>query len=115
MFVEQPGIAGPIASALIYFSYNFTVNQVRENPDVWKIALGIHVASWLAQFYGHGVHERRAPALFDSLGQAFRTAPLFVVLEILFKLGYKGEYYKKVQAHVDEEVKKFRASQQKSK
>ena len=115
MFVEQPGIGGPIASVLIFFSYNFSINQVRDNPDIWRIALGIHIFSWLAQFYGHGVHEKRAPALFDSLGQAFRTAPLFVILEILFKLGYKSEYFARVQTHVDQEVKKFRESQQKSK
>jgi uncharacterized membrane protein YGL010W len=31
-----------------------------------KVAL-IHVGSWIAQFYGHGVHEKRAPALLDNL------------------------------------------------
>lgn len=31
-----------------------------------KIAIA-HVGTWIAQFYGHGVHEKRAPALLDNL------------------------------------------------
>jgi uncharacterized membrane protein YGL010W len=27
----------------------------------------LHVGSWIAQFYGHGAHEKRAPALLDNL------------------------------------------------
>jgi hypothetical protein len=36
------------------------------------IAGALHVFTWIAQFYGHGVHEKRAPALLDNLvGGAF--------------------------------------------
>lgn len=46
-------------------------------------AIGVHVVSWIAQFYGHGVHEGRAPALLDNLfqvrfhGQTSTAAVLF--------------------------------------
>lgn len=36
----------------------------------WQIALGVHIFAWIVQFYGHGVHEGRAPALLDSLLQS---------------------------------------------
>lgn len=54
-----------------------------------QIALGIHIVCWLAQFYGHAVHEKRAPALMDNLLQALVLAPFFVVFEVAFALGYK--------------------------
>ena len=44
------------------------------------IAIGVHIASWLAQFIGHGIYEGRAPALLDNLVQAIFLAPLFVWL-----------------------------------
>lgn len=54
-----------------------------------QLAVGVHVVCWLAQFYGHAVHEKRAPALFDNLLQALVLAPFFVVYEIAFWLGFK--------------------------
>lgn len=37
------------------------------NPDhVFNAAL-LHGASWVAQFLGHGLAEKRAPALMDNL------------------------------------------------
>ena len=27
----------------------------------------IHIVGWIAQLYGHGVHEGRSPALLDNL------------------------------------------------
>ena len=40
------------------------------------IAGALHAISWIAQFYGHGVHEKRAPALLDNLiGGAFHASP----------------------------------------
>jgi uncharacterized membrane protein YGL010W len=32
-------------------------------------ALYLHILSWIMQFAGHGLFERRAPALLDSLVQ----------------------------------------------
>jgi 2-hydroxy fatty acid dioxygenase len=65
-------------------------------------ALAIHVVSWIMQFYGHGVYEKRKPALLDSLHQALTLAPLFVWLELLFSLGYNPAMAKKI----DEDAKK---------
>ena len=53
--------------------------------------LAVFVLSWLLQFYGHGVHEGRAPALLDNLLGAVVLAPLFVFIEVLFCFGYRPE------------------------
>jgi Protein of unknown function (DUF962) len=43
----------------------------------------VHAAGWMAQFWGHAVHEGRAPALRDNLFQALLAAPLFVLLKLV--------------------------------
>lgn len=73
----------------------------------WHVALPIHIAAWILQFIGHGVFERRKPALFDSLDQAIVTAPMFVLLECLFPLGYRPQLYKRVMKQVKINVKAF--------
>ena len=52
--------------------------------------------------------EGRAPALLDSWHQALITAPLFVVLEVLFFLGYRAQFYQDCMAEVRLEINKFR-------
>lgn len=47
----------------------------------------VHVVAWLAQFYGHFVHEGRAPALLTNLNQALILAGAFVFIEGAFALG----------------------------
>jgi uncharacterized membrane protein YGL010W len=82
-----------------------TATAYASKPGSLGIAAAVHVVCWLAQFYGHGVHEGRAPALLDNLlgGEssphtgdaaveitlrvALVLAPLFVHYEVFFKLG----------------------------
>lgn len=35
--------------------------------DAYMYAWAVHIFCWIAQFYGHGVHEQRRPALFENL------------------------------------------------
>jgi uncharacterized membrane protein YGL010W len=58
-------LASPI---LLYASYSAT-KFLATNPNANKIALGIHIASWIFQFLGHGVAEKRSPKLMDNLVQ----------------------------------------------
>ena len=39
------------------------------NPNANKIALAIHIISWIFQFLGHGLAEKRSPKLLDNLVQ----------------------------------------------
>ena len=50
----------------------------------------------MKKFIGHAIYEKRKPALVDSLDQALITAPMFVLLEILFHAGYKPDLYDRV-------------------
>ncbi|XDD47814.1 DUF962 domain-containing protein [Leptospira sp. WS39.C2] len=71
------------------------------SQTAWTIfGLG-QVIGWGSQFYGHFVFEKSRPALFDNLFQALVSAPLFVVADVFFELGYRLELKKAV----DDELK----------
>lgn len=114
-FVEQPGIAGPLASGLVFGGYFATKHLNETFPEVWKIALLIHIFCWAAQIYAHQVYEKRAPAFLDNIVQALVMAPLFVLLEVLFMIGYKPELQKSVDSIATKNIREFRNSQQKTK
>ncbi|KAG8920934.1 hypothetical protein FRC00_009341 [Tulasnella sp. 408] len=63
------------------------------------------------QFIGHGVAEKRAPALLDNLLGALVLAPFFVHLEILFKFGFFPELQKRVNNGIGVEIAKFRRAE----
>ncbi|KAG5644578.1 hypothetical protein DXG03_008152 [Asterophora parasitica] len=71
----------------------------------------IHGVSWIAQFLGHGLAEKRAPALLDNLIGAVVLAPFFVHLEILFALGYRPEMHKRINNEIGKEITKIRKAQ----
>ncbi|KAK8049126.1 hypothetical protein PG994_010856 [Apiospora phragmitis] len=79
-----------------------------------QVAIATHIVCWLLQFVGHGAFEGRAPALLDNLFQAIFLAPLFVWLELLFKVGYRRELQRRVEKEVKVEIAKFRAQKEKS-
>ena len=83
--------------------------------DFIKLAVGVHIMAWIAQFYGHGVHEKRAPALLDNLLQALVLAPFFVAFEIAFALGYKPELKKSMDNRAGKNVRDLRAKEKKEK
>ncbi|KAJ7667716.1 hypothetical protein DFH06DRAFT_983759 [Mycena polygramma] len=74
-------------------------------------AIILHSCAWVAQFLGHGVAEKRAPALFDNLLGAVVLAPFFVHLEVLFKLGYRPELHKQLTNDIGKEITKIRKAE----
>ncbi|KAF2657118.1 DUF962-domain-containing protein [Lophiostoma macrostomum CBS 122681] len=76
-------------------------------------AAAIHVASWIAQFVGHGKYEGRKPALLDNLAQALFLAPLFVWYEALFGLGFYKGLKREVDAGVGRELARIKAEKEK--
>ena len=71
---------------------------------IFKLFLTIHIVGWIAQFFGHGQYERRAPALASNLLYA-NFGPFYVVFEYLNKVfGYRQsdveEYNKVVNADI---------------
>jgi len=97
-----------------------TATAFSYRSDAMAIAGILHFMSWIAQFLGHGLAEKRAPALVDNILGAVVLAPFFVHLEILFSLGYNPALHKRVQNGVGleiarigkEEAKKKRAAGQ---
>ena len=75
-----------------------------------QVAIGIHIFCWVAQIYSHKVYEGRSPALLDNLFQALFMAPIFVLMESFFMLGWNKEYRKKVQKKVDHAVAEWKKS-----
>jgi len=111
LYILLEPVAGTALSALLlagtaYGNHLTTVHGMTAN--FWAIA-GF-LASWIAQFLGHGMFEGRAPALLDNLFQALFLAPLFVWLEVLFVLGYRPELKKRVDKMALEDIAKYRES-----
>lgn len=81
-----------------------------ENTEykIRDIVLYLHITAWLAQFYGHGVHEGRAPALTTNLLFAL-LAPFFVTFEFLNGVfGYKEDEMKGVRKRIEEDIDAFK-------
>ncbi|KDO35273.1 hypothetical protein SPRG_00120 [Saprolegnia parasitica CBS 223.65] len=111
-YVALDPIAGSGASVAIVLLHAmttaYTTTHVAMHGETpWRILGSLHLGAWILQFIGHGVFERRAPALFESLDQALITAPLFVVLELLLPLGYRREMHERVQRQVQRNLDAF--------
>jgi 2-hydroxy fatty acid dioxygenase len=78
-------------------------------PAAWQPAVALHVVCWIAQFYGHGVHERRAPALLDNLWQALFMAPIFVLIEAGLKVGALRDFHAAVAPDVARRIAAHKA------
>jgi uncharacterized membrane protein YGL010W len=108
LYVLLEPVAGTLLALLLLASTAYANHlTTTHNPTASYAAIGINVASWIAQFIGHGVFEGRAPALFDNLFQAIFLAPLFVWLEFLFFLGYRSDLKKRLDRYAEEDIKKF--------
>lgn len=107
-------------------------NYYKTNPNANKVAIAIHIISWIFQLLGHGLAEKRSPKFLDNVVQgkrditfffcfchanslflviAFVSAPYFVFFEILFTLGYRPKLYKEVMYEVNKNIATFRARQ----
>ncbi|GMN54185.1 hypothetical protein TIFTF001_023316 [Ficus carica] len=82
----------------------------------WKVSLVAQFVCWTGQFIGHGVFEKRAPALLDNLVQAFLMAPLFVLIEglqMLFDYEPYPGFRAKVELRIATEIKEWQEKKQK--
>ncbi|XP_044485021.1 2-hydroxy-palmitic acid dioxygenase mpo1 [Mangifera indica] len=110
--------AGSLAALLCFACWvgaSFVANRLGYSL-AWKVVLAAQVICWTGQFLGHGIFEKRAPALLDNLVQAFLMAPFFVLLEILQTVfGYEPYpgFRAKVEAKIDAEIKEWKEKNQK--
>lgn len=77
-----------------------TLNQALAGAraSLW-VAGTVFVVGWTLQFLGHGVWEKRQPALLDNALQAL-VAPMFLISEAAFALGLR----RPLQAEVAERM-----------
>lgn len=109
-----------VPSFLVLVTFADVIRKVYLNSDavgqsrILQYAGVAHVALWLAQFYGHGVHEKRAPALLDNLLQALVLAPFFVAFEIAFFLGLRTDIKRDMDNEAGKRILEFRRGQKKT-
>ena len=119
LYLAYYAILDPLAASLLapiwYSLYYYSSLIAATHPDALKISYFIFGLGWVAQFYGHGVHERRAPALLDNLLGAVVLAPFFVFLEVIFHLGYRPQLQKWLKNETGRLVAEFRINKAASK
>merc|ERR1719431_414529 len=112
-YVLMDPVAGTLGALLMIYLNQWTYKMVLSGAPLmgyplWQPILAFHAFMWMVQFIGHGMFEKRAPALLDSWDQALITAPLFVLLEVLFFFGYRKSFYKECMIEVEREIKRFK-------
>lgn len=111
LLATQMHILAPVVVAFLYCAFNFLLDteaaliclpyqlgvstissfiafQASPHGGLTTLAAALHVASWIAQIVGHRVYEGNSPAVLNSLVGSLMTAPMFVLLEILWSNGY---------------------------
>jgi len=97
-------LAGVILNIELVAMYYGSLYILKEYgaADAFWIGLAIHLVSWVSQFIGHGFYEGRRPALVSNITQTM-VAPTFVIMEVLFLLGYRPQ----LQKQLDKEYTKY--------
>jgi uncharacterized membrane protein YGL010W len=87
---------GLIMSALLVSGLFLSAWVATLDDAIWLAAgLGGFLLGWVIQFVGH-YFEGRKPAFFDDV-MGLAIGPLFVVAEVLFKLGLFSELAQEVE------------------
>ena len=74
----------------------------------WQVFLVIHIVAWIIQFIGHGVFEKRKPALMDNIFLTL-NAPIFVNLELFyFIFGYRKKELLETKKYIAADIKRYR-------
>ena len=95
-FIKMHAKAGLMYAPVLFGMYYIGTSSI--DPTVSTIFFCV---SWIAQFIGHGVFEKRAPALLTNLPQGLHAAVFFVWLELIFFFGFDPELRHRLQLLVD--------------
>lgn len=101
-FVKMEPAAGILYAPILGLFYWIGANYLSGHPH---LSVVIFVISWIAQFTGHGIFEKRSPALLTNLPQSLHAAVFFVWWGVLFALGFKPKLDRKLLAAVARERK----------
>ncbi|MGB6451134.1 MAG: Mpo1-like protein [Steroidobacteraceae bacterium] len=87
------GLAVALLLALLIWAAEATVRI--GTSTALTVAVVVFIAGWVLQLFGHHFEGNR-PALLDNLLQVF-VAPIYVVTELGFALGLRGELRSQVE------------------
>ena len=91
------GVASAAVFTMLLVSA-IVLNVSVASPTTSLIIAGcVFVGSWVFQFLGHGVWEKRRPALVDNVLQVL-IAPMFLVAETAFAMGFKKDLEQRIEA-----------------
>jgi len=78
-----------LAVAMVFYAAInlYLVSFVADNSYALYIGISVFIIGWVFQFIGHH-YEKAKPAFVDDLGQ-FLIAPLFLMAEVYFMLGWE--------------------------
>ena len=73
-----------------------------------QLAIAVKAIAWIMQFVGHGLMEKRAPALLTNLLFA-NIAPFFVTAEIMkMVFGYKAQECREFDKTIEADIAYYR-------
>jgi uncharacterized membrane protein YGL010W len=87
-----------------FFTLSNYLEKVIPAQNFWLVCALIQIVGWGIQFIGHGYFEGKRPALMDNIFQVF-IAPIFVMLEYLFFLGFAKNLEKEIQEKIRQREK----------
>ena len=103
LYVILEPVAGAAASGLYCLLLLHAQRFAASAAHPLLVAGGVHASSWFFQVaIGHALIEKRRPALLDSLVPSLALAPLFVVMEVAFDLGYRPALRERVDAETQQ-------------
>ena len=76
------------------------IAATQTTATVWVVFAVLFVGGWALQLWGH-VYEGRRPALLSNLFQAL-IGPMFLVAELFFALGLRGDLQERVEQVITE-------------
>ena len=106
------GFVTMVFFGILYFISYTNFQNHKDDTDYiagisyFKFLLYLQASSWIAQFIGHGVFERRAPALMNNILTTL-VAPNFVIIEVLYFFGYNKKQIEECQKIIDEDIKQY--------
>ena len=120
--MSQEFFSGFITTIMLNLMYFFSLQNFHAHKDdqayfqgisYYWFLLYLQAFAWIMQFIGHGVFEKRAPALTSNLFSAL-VAPDFVVIEILYLFGYNKKAIEEAQVVIDDDIAEYRGEKIKS-
>ena len=83
--------------------------EVAFGVDHFWFFVYLKAAAWIFQFIGHGVFERRAPALLSNILTTL-VAPDFVFIELMYYIfGWNKKAINLANVEIEADIKQFRA------